>query len=681
MPTLTAPRPTQATTRHTGRTVDTILASPAAVFTGLSGVGGAREAFASYAEEHNLTGHWRLHWNAFRASLESSEAARSESPATEAPSLPLPAAPAAIAAVVLPPEPHREPPTAPKPSRPLIAAIKEADQDFEFYPTTDAIIAALCRSLGVKHTTDGRHPRKTSSFGSILDIGAGNGKVLLAVKENCDIQHLHAIEKSLILCESLPAEILIVGTDFAEQSLFSKQVDVVFCNPPYSQFEVWSERIIREASASCIFLVIPQRWEQSVAIADALKFRDAKARKLGDFDFADAEDRAARAKVHLIRIELQEGEREYNDKTRTHETRSDAFDRFFNQQFGPFIEKFKQAEEDAKGEKESSDSVKGGRRRPFASLVVGANYPEALASLYNAEMANVQRNYDAIGQLDAELLREFEVSPKRIRAMLQTRLSGMRHDYWHELFRHLDTITSRLTSKSRRSLLDVLHNRVDVDFTVTNVCAVMMWVIKNTNRYIDLQLLETYEVMIDKCNAVLYKSNQRTWTDQKWRYCSPDETDKPSHFALDYRIVTHRVGGFGGYYSSDNALNEKACDFLQDLITIAHNLGFDHPTQEHRLTRQGSNSWEAGVKEDFHYDDRKKKRKELLFDVRAFKNRNLHLRLNQRFILALNVEHGRLKGWLNSPQEAATELRDPEAAKFFRSNLQLNAGNPTLLLT
>ena len=111
------------------------------------------------------------------------------------------------------------------------------------------------------------------------------------------------------------------------------------------------------------------------------------------------------------------------------------------------------------------------------------------------------------------------------------------------------------------------------------------------------------------------------------------------------------------------------------------NANADNSTQEHRLTRQGSNSWEAGVKEDFHYDDRKKKRKELLFDVRAFKNRNLHLRLNQRFILALNVEHGRLKGWLNSPQEAATELRDPEAAKFFRSNLQLNAGNPTLLLT
>ena len=170
-------------------------------------------------------------------------------------------------------------------------------------------------------------------------------------------------------------------------------------------------------------------------------------------------------------------------------------------------------------------------------------------------------------------------------------------------------------ARGLQSLLDVLHKRVDVDFTVTNVCAIMMWVIKNTNRYIDLQLIETYDVMIDKCNAVLYKSNKRTWHEQKWRYCAPDETDKPSHFALDYRIVTHRVGGFGGFYSYDRGLNEKAADFLQDLITIAHNLGFDHPTMDERLTRKGLTSWNPGEKEEFHYHDRKKKRDELLFDV------------------------------------------------------------------
>jgi hypothetical protein len=49
-------------------------------------------------------------------------------------------------------------------------------------------------------------------------------------------------------------------------------------------------------------------------------------------------------------------------------------------------------------------------------------------------------------------------------------------------------------------------------------------------------------------------------------------------------------------------------------------------------------------------------------------------------MLALNVEHGRLKGWLRSGQEAARELDEPAAAQYFNSNAQLAAGDPTLLL-
>ena len=43
------------------------------------------------------------------------------------------------------------------------------------------------------------------------------------------------------------------------------------------------------------------------------------------------------------------------------------------------------------------------------------------------------------------------------------------------------------------------------------IYAVIMWVIKNANLYIDSQLLETYELMVAKCNVVLYKSNQRDY--------------------------------------------------------------------------------------------------------------------------------------------------------------------------
>jgi hypothetical protein len=49
--------------------------------------------------------------------------------------------------------------------------------------------------------------------------------------------------------------------------------------------------------------------------------------------------------------------------------------------------------------------------------------------------------------------------------------------------------------------------------------------------------------------------------------------------------------------------------------------------------------------------------------------------------LALNVEHGRLKGWLRSAKEAVEELKDENAAKYFNGTTMIGNGNPTLLLT
>jgi hypothetical protein len=73
-----AARPAQAGKRHTtpkGTTAKLIRETDAAFFAALApGKDGdtVRTSFASYATEHNLDGHWRLHWNAylaFRATL------------------------------------------------------------------------------------------------------------------------------------------------------------------------------------------------------------------------------------------------------------------------------------------------------------------------------------------------------------------------------------------------------------------------------------------------------------------------------------------------------------------------------------------------------------------------------------------------------------------------------------
>lgn len=546
----------------------------------------------------------------------------------------------------------------------LVAAVKETDQDHEFYPTTAEIISAMVKDL---KRLEEKHYLRLSS---VLDIGAGNGKVLKALREQTDLHTLHAIEKSPILCESLDADILIVGTDFWEQSLFSKQVDVIFCNPPYSEYDLWAEKIIRQAAARLAYLVIPRRWSGSTCIIDALKFREADTKLIGSFDFEDAEDRRARAKVDLLRIEFKSSRNQHN-----RDEDDDAFERFFKVQFADLISKF----EDPGTEEDKENDRTGRRKRPFHSLVVGPNYPEALVNLYNQEMAKIERNYQLVSELDADLLREFEILPSRVMAALKTRLNGLRHDYWHELFSHLDTITTRLTAKSRTNLLNVLHKHVQVDFTVTNIYAIVLWVIKNANRYLDSQLIDTYETMVDKANVYNYKSNHKTFVQDSWRYCSSRESN--THFALDYRIVVQSVGGCNSSgYSWVKGLEERAAEFLGDLLTVATNLGFQpYPSFDNRLAHVGRQDWHPGQLEEFTFFA-KKNESNILFDVRGFKNGNLHIRFTQNFIMALNVEYGRLKGWLKSGAEAAEELKDPKAATYFQTNLKLTARDTQLLL-
>jgi 16S rRNA A1518/A1519 N6-dimethyltransferase RsmA/KsgA/DIM1 with predicted DNA glycosylase/AP lyase activity len=85
----------------------------------------------------------------------------------------------------------------------LVSILKDSEQDFEFYPTTDEIINK------VKEDIKDNYYRSTSS---ILDIGCGNGKVLNAFKD--EFSELYAIEKSQVLISTLPANIFIIGTEF-----------------------------------------------------------------------------------------------------------------------------------------------------------------------------------------------------------------------------------------------------------------------------------------------------------------------------------------------------------------------------------------------------------------------------------------------------------------------------------
>lgn len=538
----------------------------------------------------------------------------------------------------------------------LIEEVKAKNEDFEFYPTTDEIIFKVIKDL--RFLKESSYNYSSFNFSSILDIGAGNGKVLRAIKKEFQGVDLYAIEKADTLKQLLDEQVYIVGTDFNEQSLLDKTIAVTFCNPPYSKYQEWAKKIIRESCSSFIYLVIPKRWIESVEIKEALKYRDVEYKTIGEYSFQDAEDRKARALVNLVRIDL-------SDK------KEDAFEKFFNEEFKELKEKFDAAEE--KEEKDDYGHSKE-KENKFSALVLGNGYVKSLVQMYNAEIDKIKKNYLYVGKLDADLLKEFDISPSKILDLLKERLKGLKNLYWHELIGRMKEITDRLTTKKRRALLDTLNENAHVDFTESNIYAVVLWILKHAGQYIDEQLLFVYSEMISKANCRNYKSNKKVFEGDAWRY----RQEKPTHVFLDYRLVLEYCGGFDSYCYRGYRLDERACEYIQDVLTLANNLGFKSSTDDSRLYRWGNDGvWYPGKPQMF--DCYYKGKREKLIEVKAHKNGNIHVRLNQKFALALNVEYGRLKGWIHSGKEASEELKDTQAAQYFKSNFTL-LKSPFLML-
>ncbi|MCK9442310.1 MAG: DUF4942 domain-containing protein [Methanothrix sp.] len=503
----------------------------------------------------------------------------------------------------------------------LVVEVKAAQEDFEFYPTTNEIIDCLIKDLDDSY----------NGFKSFLDIGAGSGKVLSKIKEKFD-SDIYAIEKSKILLNNLHKDIYVIGTDFYEQSLISKNIDITFSNPPYSEYENWSEKIIRESNSHKIYLVLPERWIHSEILKQAIEYREVEYEIIGNFDFLNSEDRQARAKVNLIRIVLNYDE-------------DDSFRRLFNEEFKGLKGRLEEKKKDSKENK-------------FGSLVVGENYIGSMVELYNQDVINIKNNYDSISKLDVSLLKEFNIETDKILELLKERLSGLKNLYWHEIISRMSELTNRLTTKNREKILKRLQENGNVDFTKDNIYSVVIWVLKNANDYIDEQLIQVYEKLICKANIVNYKSNEKIYKNDRWRY----NEEKPSHVSLEYRLVLE--GRYISEFISKYRISEYGSELIRDLLTVAHNLGFKSNTVDNRLSTWGYD-WEPGKTEEFYSEN------EILLEVKAYKNGNLHVRMNQKFALALNVEYGRLKGWLHSKEEANYELNDNKASEVFNINCNI----------
>jgi hypothetical protein len=528
----------------------------------------------------------------------------------------------------------------------LVESVKEADQDFEFYPTTERMVQVISRHLD-----------KYAS--SLLDIGAGDGRVLHQLAAGfISPPKLYAIEKSTILIQAQPESVIPVGTDLFEQNLACLPVDYIFANPPYSQFDTWMVMIIESGYARKAFLVVPQRWKENDGIKSALKKRGATSRVIHSDDFLDA-PRKARAVVDIVEISYP--------KDKWGQKPEDPFNIWFDENISTFDE---EAPDDWEA-KQQAEKQELARVRSLDSIT-------SMVEAYREEYDRMERNYKAIFELDYALLRELGVNSENVRDGIKVKMSGLKAKYWTLLFDRLSTVTDRLSTKTKAAFLDKLLGQAILAFTANNAYAVVIWAIKNANRYFGEQTTALFLDLSTFDGVLNYKSNVRTWKNEDWRFSRRhyrEEITRPSCYSLDYRIVLEKYRAIG-YESYDyiNHLAKDCHDTIADVVAVLFNLGF--PAYGARsLDRE----WSAGEWQDWY---RMGNRNEILFQVKAHKNGNLHFRFLPDAIRALNVEAGRLLGWLRDPGDVVEELgyTFEEAGKWYGCTRAIGVGSAQKLL-
>jgi hypothetical protein len=545
-----------------------------------------------------------------------------------------------------------------------VEALKFSNEDFEWYPTTDEILLAMrndLRCLFKKEIIGSWHDRglfytqgkkdETGCVKSFLDVGAGDGRVFAQFKggKNLQVDDFYAIEKAQHFAEELiQGDVFLIGRDFFRTSLIDKHYSVIFSNPPYAQYMPWVVRLLQEANFGIMYLVIPVRWEQNQEIMLHAKRYDVET--LGEYDFLDG-DRPARARVNLIRLMKPrrkiEG-RYYEPK----EDGDDAFDRWIYEHLGKFENPDPETEK--KIEHETNLKLKNGT---IADLVENYEY----------EMNSLLEAFKALGKLPVRIVEDLGMNKDKIISQIKENISNLKDKHWRFAFGRLDAINRRLTRETSRKMLNRMNEFRSLDFNEDNIYSVVLWVIKNFNRYTGEQILEVFDALTSQGYIKAYKSNVH-WSKDDWRYTKGE--GKPDKYILDYRLVTHCYVPKWGDPDS----------IITDLMVICECLGYPIPSWEQPdYTQDGS-------LQEFHTrymgrDRTYQEKKEIAFTARLYLNNNLHLKINEKIMLKFNIEVARLRHWINGPEDIEREYGVPqeEAIKLWREPGLIKIGQADVL--
>jgi len=471
--------------------------------------------------------------------------------------------------------------------------IKNNGEDFEFYPTTETMLNRVISDIIVFK----RGMR-------ILDIGAGDCRLYNLIKE--EKPTYLAIEKSKTLIQKMDKDILVVGSDFHQTTLYDKNVDMVFCNPPYSEFETWMSRILNEVPASNFYFVVPERWKKNPAINETVKKQNFSTRILyeGSFNVADA-DRKARCNIEIIKF------------SKSVYKISDYFSDWFDSNFS--FEKTEEKQE----EEETKDN----------GLCLNKGIVEHFIEDYNKEMLSVQNTLQSIKNMSKGVRDILGVDETKIKVLLKEHITETKIKYWKRIFDYIPEIKKKLTRKNRNLMFEKLQNTNSIDFSYDNVYSIIIWVLKNADSMISEQIGDFFYNISSKECVKPYKSNQKLFEKDGWKWNKYEKT----HYALDYRIIVP----FHNSYLFEYNLEMK----FEDWVTIAENLGFS--IGEVQIPKKVI----SGQKHYIYKSDGS-----IMFEYKLFQNGNMHIKCDVEFTKALNIQVAKIFGWIKDKSDIVKEL-------------------------
>ena len=544
----------------------------------------------------------------------------------------------------------------------LVKELKDAGEDYEFYPTTEEQLKAVSghiRQLFATYEVTNRYDDPIR----ILDIGAGDGRCLSALAstiaeiDSRKVVKRFAIEKATTQIKQYASkEIVLIGTDFWETNFISKSTDFGFTNPPFSEFSAWIQTILGQLIFKALYAVLPRRWRKDKAIKDVIKRRDiTNVEIIAESDFIGA-DRAARAPVDLVcfyfgeldqaRIEKKKLIRE-GYKPKLGVSGNCSFQLFIEGELGlvkTHSETTDKFNEFVEKERIRAEMAKQGTRS--YELVKSEGVLAALLDHYEQDMQQILEQYKAISKIDSSLLAELGVKYDAIRESVKNKLFGMRNIYWDLLFTHLTPISSRLTTKFKNQLLTTLSSNA-LDFTLKNALYIVDFSINYANNLVEDSLISVFRDL--SCESSIkryYSSNERMYND-RWRHNNTDDY-KQCKITLDYRFIYSSWGNFGTY-DWQRGLNESARDFTNDLLVVMKLLGYGNLflTEDISKMTAGDKLAIRGTGPDGKELD--------LVQIRYYGNGNRHIKMNTEAMARFNITISRLLGWVRNRAEYQKE--------------------------